>query len=74
MKPFNTAAVVMEIGVAIERANYVAQDPAVQRAARRAWCDVAKAGKSIRELGLEIRDSWGRSRPLFRPGWGDTAA
>jgi hypothetical protein len=60
MARINKAAVV-EATNAARRVRFVADDPAVVKAAKQAGQDVAQAARSCWTFGGEIQASWGRS-------------
>jgi hypothetical protein len=58
---FKTAIFIAQITDTAIRADLVRKDPAVQKAAHRAWIDILQAGKSVGDLGGEARTAWQRT-------------
>lgn len=61
MARIDKAVVITEATRAARRVCFVADDPAVIKAAKQAGRDVAQAARSCAELGGEIKASWARS-------------
>ncbi|MGY1777748.1 hypothetical protein ACI8AV_17970 [Geodermatophilus sp. SYSU D00804] len=61
MARINKAAVVHEATNVGRRISFVAEDPAVIKAAKQAAKDVAQAARSCATLGGELKASWDRS-------------
>lgn len=61
MARINTALLIAQAAVNVERANFVRQDPAVVKAAKQALTDGAQAGHSVVVFLQETRSSWQRS-------------
>ncbi len=61
MARINKAAVVFEATNAARRVHFVAEDPAVVKAAKQAGQDIAQAFRSCSTLGGELQAAWARS-------------
>lgn len=62
MARINTHQLVKQAIEVGQRANYVREDPAVQKAAKQAVHDVRQAAASTATLAAEAASSWRRSR------------
>jgi hypothetical protein len=66
MARIDTAKLILQATDVADRAYYVRQDPAVIKAAREAWADLAQARRSSSRLVMEAGSAWRRASDRSR--------